>query len=1731
MFSFWPSFGLLIFTLAIFLEGRALGGRATLPLRGFLAFFAYGCIGAPLFSLLLEQIPFFQFEAVDNARFDLVLPAAWWIGPPAEELAKAAPVILLAFVLKTWRRLSIADLTLIGFASGLGFGFVENNLHVLVNGSSLDFRHLLGFGFVTVEDSTGGYIFGFAGHAVYPALFGLAAGIGLRFYPVRRAYAWLPAAAVFLIACFDHGMFNWKMSHPGVDAGSFEAAAWPVEMLYLLTIHGLLETWLLPAGLIAAQFAEAVLCTKVSGRRSDLLLPREYRPWAVNEWLVALVRLPLGRSTVERTLAYFRRRRAYAIAKLETTRDPGDRALAQHVMVLDQRLRRECEILLTPTRSAWLPRTSPAEVLRAWVSRLRWGWAFAVLFIPLFLIGPSQFTPWMKGVLHGPVFAAIVITFGLGLAAWHGFLHLRLPRLDPVACEGTGFAINHARIFLLGSALAAAAVPVFSFLLGWTVPAPEAAYISSYISGWVAQGGNLYALLGLGALGGAAFIGGDGMPSTNPLRGEIAQGRERLRALDDEIEQFAVHGSSAVTQNPFDGRLDALSTLLARRDEEREEQAWRELALDEYERQTAEARPGDLNLAVRNMKTTFERLECEFLAAAAGEIERIASFEKTYNGVWTQIMQNLDSYENSHRNLNLYSRDFRQPHRDASPAPRFAKDAEDARPTPEALLSALAAIQDMTARDAAAPDVQAEPEHGIAEEFVAATQDGGADERIETLSSGEMPEAGSHADEVVADVAHPEIALADLSFEDSGALLAAAVPVEAVDENLPVLAAPALQDAPIPEPAPEPIPLELPIIAEDPSFIEQQPVVAEREPDVRKVEPDIAAFEHIPIAIPDVALENTVYVPSADLVGISGIAASFVDIALFAEPATLAKADVAPAEQESEEEPDAAKADEPWAHAVNSPPVLFDLPFVVEAVDTIGPNPPFAKPAIPARLMFAASARLAMANIEAAMAKHALLQSQSDLPPLPVHDEDPAELPEDDAVPAETEIEQKHAEPETAKTNEPWAHAVNSPPVLFDLPLFAEAEGMLAPNLPLAEPAMPVRPMFAASARLAMANIEAAVVKHALLQSQSGILPLPAHGGNWGLTEDAEEVAWNADGSIGGRDQKSTPVAPHESPDSHDTVPVHAESADHLQARGAQYQEAQRRLGSTGETHLETIADGDFVEFLRTFQPPPVIAAPAAIPPQQELPPDAVEEDMPAADALEAHDGLVEVLETFTEVSRAVFEEEFEDDAVEAAPPAIVLAADIAPIVKENATEAEAMVETAPKQDVTADALLSALQTIAEESPSRGWAKRLHAWTRQFIDPAEEQNQAGRVAEPPSVSAPVVPAANDAAGIPDAQAATPESAPVETAVLSVSAPVLPKPEESAEVDGPASVRREMPQALPPVPSEPSDAVAAAARRKTEPVPANSEDREAAAANDAFDPMSVLRETTESLIKLLAADEARAVEAAEDAAPAKPAVRASAAPVMQAEVHDEDAIAIALRELKKSREENARRAAAKKRAQEIADAETALSSEAEVLPRAASDHAGSVRVVGRGKTIRQDTGRKTPPTPPLPDYNSRRPAKFFNPGAEPRQDAGNAEGDKSARSAPSAPARDSGSKLSAALADYYAKSGEQQPPMHATDAESFKKIVASGKLETPRRGPAPWSFSGLPRKGDYVIKLKSGSEKHVEFTPSTVSFGQSPRFYPRTVGVGHYENSIPIEHLEYFDPGMRQWLPVNRKGTR
>ena len=159
-------------------------------------------------------------------------------------------------------------------------------------------------------------------------------------------------------------------------------------------------------------------------------------------------------------------------------------------------------------------------------------------------------------------------------------------------------------------------------------------------------------------------------------------------------------------------------------------------------------------------------------------------------------------------------------------------------------------------------------------------------------------------------------------------------------------------------------------------------------------------------------------------------------------------------------------------------------------------------------------------------------------------------------------------------------------------------------------------------------------------------------------------------------------------------------------------------------------------------------------------------------------------------------------------------------------------------------------------------------------------------------------------------------------------------------------------------------------------------------------------------------------------------------------------------------------------------------------------------------------------------SSIRSAKFFNSSSEGHVDTS----DRTPAVAPTraaAPATATKSLLADTLAEYFAKKGEAPPPMHTVDSETLGEVIDSGRLETTRKGSAPWTFSGIPRRGDFAIRLKRGSDRFIEFIPSNVSFGQTPRYYPRRVGVGTAQTYIPVEHLEYFDVDAHDWLPLKR----
>jgi RsiW-degrading membrane proteinase PrsW (M82 family) len=121
MLNIWPSLTLLLLVALFWFEFRPLGGGATLGFGRFLLYFLLGCVGSSVFTIVLQRfaILFFDLKTV-----------SWSFGPPIEELTKAAPVLLLIYYFKLGRPFTIADMTLIALACGLGFAFMEEIMDI-----------------------------------------------------------------------------------------------------------------------------------------------------------------------------------------------------------------------------------------------------------------------------------------------------------------------------------------------------------------------------------------------------------------------------------------------------------------------------------------------------------------------------------------------------------------------------------------------------------------------------------------------------------------------------------------------------------------------------------------------------------------------------------------------------------------------------------------------------------------------------------------------------------------------------------------------------------------------------------------------------------------------------------------------------------------------------------------------------------------------------------------------------------------------------------------------------------------------------------------------------------------------------------------------------------------------------------------------------------------------------------------------------------------------------------------------------------------------------------------------------------------------------------------------------------------------------------------------------------------------------------------------------------------
>jgi hypothetical protein len=506
--------------LLLWLECRLLAGRPTVGAGKFIIFFGIGAVGASICAVITERVSL------------LLLPAAtasFTVAPVVEELAKAAPLMFIAFWTVDGRRLTVADLALMGLSVGLGFQFVETNLQVIASGVLPNFVTPFIAGFVQAADHLHGANIYDPGHAVSTGLVGLAIGVGMRLLgSLRRAQA-LTALALLLVI-FDHAMFDWKVAHSlanGAGALSFPNASAPLEAIYWITLHSWLEPVLLAAGLLLTAWLEGRRQWVVLAARSDLLLPGERLGMPLpNEWLIGLRRLQSSWHEMQQTLTYFRHRRALALAQVDPTAGaemtPGGHD--SYLSALDARLGQERERLAASETSRAgvvggesLPLIDslhealrlPAEVgfrhaIRAALERFTS--AFRLLLLVSGVLIAAFLLLRATGLidhLYGRPLDLLIALAALTYAGWRVRGFRRQQRPDPAKSDGEELATYHAHALLVFAALGIAAFAVVVWFLPKGVLSPTAglAFVLGTLDQWtVATGGSASGLLALGGL-------------------------------------------------------------------------------------------------------------------------------------------------------------------------------------------------------------------------------------------------------------------------------------------------------------------------------------------------------------------------------------------------------------------------------------------------------------------------------------------------------------------------------------------------------------------------------------------------------------------------------------------------------------------------------------------------------------------------------------------------------------------------------------------------------------------------------------------------------------------------------------------------------------------------------------------------------------------------------------------------------------------------------------------------------------------------------------------------------------------------------------------------------------------------------------------------------------------------------------------------------------------------------
>jgi hypothetical protein len=526
MMSAWPSFVWFVLCLLLLAEYRALSGRATVGFSRILLFFSLGAAGAGVVSIVFQRLAIGIWNETT---------VSWGYGPAIEEVLKALPVLLVAYVFAERRRLTIADYTILAFATGLGFSFTESNFGVVASGNVPTSAH---WWLPTVGGPFGitGSMHWTAGHAIWTGVVGLGVGLGIRLWP-RSTLRFVPAAVGLALALFEHAVHNWKGTHIDSFFGVIQSIArmpgW-IEALYSVDLHGRLSMMVLPVVLVTALVAEGIWCRRAAKVPPDLMLPDEgLQPLVPMEWIALYRAATRGRHELVRTARYLRRRRELLLAIAELRREPESEELRGSVVFLRDRVAHERDELTIPLPNRWLPMPGAVQFSASSAVRRYWPLLLSLsLVVVRFGIAPHA----LGGHISTRAFALAMILMAAAFLAWRLRLFRRLPRPQLLSADGEALVNYHTRALLLGTSAVSLSLSILAWFMTRHAIVPGAdQFMLSAFGGWASgAGADSAGPAGLAAVASiaAASLADPTPPDTcGPLQSEASAASERIGAL------------------------------------------------------------------------------------------------------------------------------------------------------------------------------------------------------------------------------------------------------------------------------------------------------------------------------------------------------------------------------------------------------------------------------------------------------------------------------------------------------------------------------------------------------------------------------------------------------------------------------------------------------------------------------------------------------------------------------------------------------------------------------------------------------------------------------------------------------------------------------------------------------------------------------------------------------------------------------------------------------------------------------------------------------------------------------------------------------------------------------------------------------------------------------------------------------------------------------------------------